>query len=251
MAALNIPWGGSLAMSRSLFGNPALFAEWSHHFGEDTSCHQVLRRLGLRLHYVPAVTMVNTESTDRKKGFSFIRRQLVSARLGHEKWLTVLLMGLATSFATLGLLIAAGLAFVESYLSFGFGLTGFLAVYLIGLGTSLAWANRSINRIVRARGETTHPLSLTTLWAVPITLIVYPACLISAALVRRIEWRGITYLIERGGRIRMQHYLPYMEAIQTPASKPTFSNQDCPPRKELHLPMNRNRNESVPHETAR
>jgi hypothetical protein len=201
----------------SVFRNPALFSMWSRSFGEDTSCHQVLRGMGLTLEYVPAVTMVNTEPTTAKKGLGFIRRQLVSARLGHEKWPVVLMMGLTTNIAVLGLLAVAGLALVKESWALGLGLTAILAVYVTGLGTSFAWANRNINGIVRARGESIHRLSWATMLAMPVTLMVYLACLISAALVRRVEWRGITYSLKSGGRIRMQAYFPYRDVTKISA----------------------------------
>src|SRR5262249_46351356 len=84
MAAFNIPWGGSMALRTSLFRETDLLERWSHSFGEDTSCHMAVRERGLRLANVPAVTMVNHEVTKGRNGFSFIQRQLISARLGHE-----------------------------------------------------------------------------------------------------------------------------------------------------------------------
>jgi cellulose synthase/poly-beta-1,6-N-acetylglucosamine synthase-like glycosyltransferase len=237
MVALDIPWGGSMALHSRLFRNPALFAKWSRNFGEDTCCNQVLKEIGLRLECVTAVTMVNREPTDGKKAFSFIRRQLISARIGHEKWPVVLVTGLATVSALAGMIIALVIAIAAGAWEWAALSAGIIGLYFTGLGLNLAWTHYHINRLVQARGEPTFSFAWQFALAVPCTLFVYFACLLSAALARRVEWRGITYSLEGKGRIRMTGYRPFGDPPENEASQSvsTPANHDCPVPKGCHL----------------
>jgi hypothetical protein len=208
-----------MALHTSLFRNPALLEMWSRNFGEDTCCNQVLQEIGLRLECVPAVTMVNKEPTDANKAFSFIRRQLVSARLGHEKWPVVLATGLATVLALAAVIVALVIAMVAGAWAWAVLLVGIMGLYFTGLGLSLAWTHYHINRLAQARGEPTFSFAWQTALAVPCTLFVYFACLLSAALARRVEWRGITYSLEGMGRIRMTGYRPFGNPSENEASQ--------------------------------
>jgi hypothetical protein len=223
MAALHIPWGGSLALRTSLFRDSDLFDCWSHSFGEDTSCHRVVRSQGLRLECVPAVTMVNHDSIGAKRGFAFIRRQLISARLGHENWPWVLAIGVGTPLVALGTMVLAGLTWATSGWALAAGLAAALALYALGLGLCLAWADRHIDQLVQARGEAAYSFSWRSLLAAPFTLAVYVACLVSAAFVRRVEWRGITYALEGARRIRMVAYRPYHSIAKERDAHPSLA----------------------------
>jgi hypothetical protein len=223
MAALHIPWGGSLALRASLFRDSDLFDCWSRSFGEDTSCYRVVRSEGMRLACVPAATMVNHDSIGPKRGCAFIRRQLVSARLGHENWPAVLALGLGTPLAVLGTMVLAGVAWAEGVWALAAGLAAALALYSLGLGLCLAWADRHINRLAQARGEAAYSFSWRSLLAAPFTMAVYVACLVSAAVVRRVEWRGITYNLEGARRIRMVEYRPFRSTIKERDPHPSLA----------------------------
>ena len=48
-----------------------------------------------------------------------------------------------------------------------------------------------------------------------LTQLLYPLIAIKAALMRKVEWRGITYSILPGKKISMDGYAPYQESSQT------------------------------------
>jgi hypothetical protein len=223
MAALHIPWGGSLALRTSLFRVSDLFDRWSRSFGEDTSCHRVVCSQGLRLEFVPAVTMVNHDSIGAKRGFAFIRRQLISARLGHENWPAVLALGLGTPLAVVAAMALAVATWAAGGWALASGLAAALVLYALGLGLCLAWADRQINRMVQARGEAPYSFSWPSLLAGPFTMAVYLACLVSASFVRRVEWRGITYTLEGARRIRMVEYRPFRNTVRERDPHPSLA----------------------------
>jgi hypothetical protein len=213
MAALKIPWGGSMALRASLCRSADMLSCWSRSFGEDTSCHRVLRSQGYRLACVPALTMVNRESIGSKGCFTFIRRQLVSARLGHENWPTVLAIGLGTPAAVLATAVCAAAALTNGEWELALGLASALAIYSFAMALCLGGADRQINRLLQARGEPRYPFTGRSLVTAPFTAAFYVACLISAAFVRRVEWRGITYVVEGANYLRMVHYRPIQSAV--------------------------------------
>jgi hypothetical protein len=167
--------------------------------------------------------MVNHDSIGAKRGFAFIRRQLVSARLGHENWPWVLTIGIGTPLLALLAMALAAVTWAAGGWALAAGLAVALALYALGLGLCLAWADRHINRLVQARGGSAYGFSWQSLLAGPFTMAVYVACLVSAAFVRRVEWRGITYALEGARRIRMTEYRPYRSAAQERDPHPSLA----------------------------
>jgi hypothetical protein len=96
-------------------------------------------------------------------------------------------------------------------------------VYSLALGLCWIVADRQINRLVQARGELPYSFPWRSLLAAPFAMAVYVACLISAAFVRRVEWRGITYKLEGDRRIRMVKYLPFCSAVQGRDPRPSLA----------------------------
>ena len=66
MYAFGIGWGGSLAIRTELLADARLTDKWSRILFEDTFTANEVRKLGHKLEFVPAATMVNKEVTDLK-----------------------------------------------------------------------------------------------------------------------------------------------------------------------------------------
>jgi hypothetical protein len=209
MVALHIPWGGSMALRRSLFRETDLLERWSRSFGEDTSCYTAVWKRGLRLANVPSAAMVNHEVIGGSSAFSFIQRQLISARQGHKNWAIVLTLGLCTALTTVLGLTSVTVAVVTGAWPAAIAWSTLLATYVLTLGLCLAWTDRRINRLIEERGEATYPFTGRCFMALPFTLFVYLSCLVTAALARQVQWRGITYAVESRRRLRMVKYRPY------------------------------------------
>jgi hypothetical protein len=209
MHTLHIPWGGSLAFRADILRRSDVLDRWAVGLVEDAGFYGVLDALGLRLRCVPAATMVNRESTDLPSCFRFIRRQMLNIRLYHSSWPFVLGHGLALSLAPV---LALGLlATVVAVGEWGTGglLAGGLAGYAVGMGALLMYLERPVRRLRRQRGALVSPLSWRTWAAIPLTQAVYAACLLSAAWLRVVDWRGITYHLRGPWDVRLVEYRPY------------------------------------------
>ena len=208
-----IPWGGSLALKTEVFRRCDLLDRWGNAFCEDTMLFGVLRKLGLRVAFVPSLMMVNREGCGMGDFFDWMRRQMLTARLYHPRWWAVMGHGAVTSvpqacalFVLLAALITrqgAAVAWV------GAG----LACYLASMVVMLALMERAIGVVVRSRGESTRWLSPVTVVrifaAIPVTQAMYAVALVSAMLLRHVRWRGVCYRIEKPLKIYLVQDRPW------------------------------------------
>ncbi len=207
MHALEIPWGGSMALRADVFRSPTFLNSWAVSLCDDTGVSPVLRQLGLRLQIVPAVTMMNHETIALRPCFSFVRRQVLSARLYHPAWPIILAIGLLSG----GTLLAGGVLLLLALIwgAWGAALCAGLTVAVhLGLGCGLVRLDGRIRQLVQ--NQTTPPaVSAKALLALLHTHVVYFAALVTAALLRRVDWRGVTYEVAGPWKVRLVEYRPY------------------------------------------
>jgi Glycosyl transferase family 21 len=220
MHAFDIPWGGTLALRAGLFREGGLLAEWRQSFCDDSGAGDLLRRLGQELRFLPALTMVNSESIDLKGACRFVRRQLLCPRMDLGRWPAILGANLAQALATL---VAAAMVLAGCYLGYGawvawFG--GALVLHLAGMLSALRLGEYLIRRIVRRRGQQVPPevRSWKLLPALLLTQVISWYYLIRAQFARRIRWRGIEYALGGPKRVRMGEYRPFQSARSQPHS---------------------------------
>ena len=187
MYAFCIPWGGSMAFRAELFRDTDLLECWKHSFCEDTPSYKVLRRLGLRLGFVPAATMVNPERIDLKPCFSFIRRQLFTTRLHHPRWPLIRAFGVGSG---LTLLLTAGMLLASVLVGDWFGIAllgGALTLFVFGLASALLWMDFALQQTAHRRGESFPPT--IPFWKLALagmlTQGVYMAALVSVSFLRK------------------------------------------------------------------
>lgn len=208
-----IPWGGTLALKRSVVRRSDLLERWGNALCEDTMLYGVLRSMGYRVAFVPSLMMVNREGCDLGNFYRWVRRQLLVARLYHPAWGLVVGHGLSVSIAQSAGVVALGAAAIAR--------NGYAAAWLVA-GMGLYWGimagllaaiESGVRRSVRAGDETVafmRPSDLPRVFAAMLlTQAVYAAALLSAMFLRTVDWRGIRYRVE-GAKIRMIEYKPYV-----------------------------------------
>jgi hypothetical protein len=201
MVAMDIPWGGTLAVRAQLVRDPALRAAWASAFVEDVSLGEYLRERGLRLRTLPRLTMVNVEATSLAACLRFLRRQLIAVRLHHPSWQRVLLTGVGMAVAppvTVALAWYAPVWRMPLLVLLGVGVVGTVLPLLAVLQRIRV---RSPRRLTA--------MKLTELPAWMATSYAYFWALLMAAFARRVEWRGISYAVGEGG-VRRLDDAPYL-----------------------------------------
>ena len=194
-----IPWGGSMALRRQLLQKNGLADHWQRCFCDDTGLGELMRRRGLRLCFLNALTLVNQESISLKACVSFIRRQLLCTRLDLRRWPFLLgaNVGAMLALATATCFLVAGLWYAHPWWVLGFG--GALLFHFVGQVSALLFGEWYVRRLVRQRGQPALPWCLS--WKLVLVPLLAEAinayCLVSALLARTVHWRGVDYIVPR------------------------------------------------------
>lgn len=213
MCLFDIPWGGTLAVRTSLIHEAELVKKWSRGFCEDTMLAKIVHDRGNTIAFVPSLIMVNRESTGLEDFYSWVSRQLLTARLYHKSWPLVASYGTATSCLLIAALVTTAIAIGwQNHHAALLAGGGFLIYQVCNM--ILLWrTERAIRQTVAVRGQPTDWISLTTAFRIPIyaqiAQVVYQLALIRAAFVKRVSWRGAEYSVTPDGAINLISDTPY------------------------------------------
>lgn len=209
----HVAWGGTLAVKTRVFRETDVLQRWGKAFCEDTMLLSVLKKLDLRVSFVPSLMMVNREECALSGYFYWVRRQLLTARLYHPAWLVVAGHGFVTTAAPLAALVVLIVALATGNTQAATWAGSALVLYEVSIAVLLVPMELAMRKIADSRGEISNWLSpagkLKCLAAMPLTQVVYPLALASSIFLRRTVWRGITYHIHGPQEIRMEKYQPY------------------------------------------
>jgi len=218
-------WGGGMAVRRETFDRAGVAAAWETAITDDTVIAQQIRRLGLRLVFVPACLTTSVEDCTLAGLYEYLFRHLALARVHNRpSWC---LMGAA--MAAVVLLYASGVAL---------GLLApscpelWPAAVLLLLHIPLqVVAGALIPLLVFHDAETAR-------WAPTLFLLeaVALAAFVASMLTRRVSWRGVHYELTApdrtvvvGGR-RRPLARPWLERVRAylrlwPRVRPTSGGE--------------------------
>lgn len=212
MLAMDIAWGGSIAMSKQVFQSPLLLESWSRMIWEDTYLKTLVTNLNLKLVFVPSATMINKEAISWQSCFTFITRQLLNARLYHSNWRFIFGFGIVSSISQLSLMSLFCIFMFQG----NFNWAGIIAAVLLFvsacIGAVICRVDSLIRQLVRERGEVMQRLPFSTIGVLWPTLFVYCAALVIAMNTRRIQWRGVIYSAASPFEVQIDHYEPYQHS---------------------------------------
>ena len=219
----NIGWGGSLAFRREVLHDAGFLGAWKNAFCEDTMVAETLQPLGLSLKRVPSLIMENTESTTLADAFRWIVRQTLTVRLHHRMWPLVMAHGVLTAIACYVTPVLICIAVIVGEYSNAWTLVRFFVLYQlfnIGLLMVIDHGNRKIlSKRASGRPSEQDASTLgTTIVATVLNQYLFPLAVYETWKLRSVDWRGITYGIDRSNRIEMEAYVPYREVCATRAA---------------------------------
>ncbi len=218
MTCYEIPWGGSLAIKRSVVEDCDLIQHWSDKFCEDTTLPAKLKARQLRMVRVPNLILNNDESTTLKATFHWVSRQLLTVRLYHSAWPFVVFHSLFSAtclvlcLALIPILFGSGYPIGGSLLAIGFA---FFQIINALLFSQIQKSNLAVinNRPVDCQVRPCHPGFAAFL----VTQILYPWATLKTIFTRVVSWRGISYAIRSRNQIEMIQYHPYPDTLGSPA----------------------------------
>jgi cellulose synthase/poly-beta-1,6-N-acetylglucosamine synthase-like glycosyltransferase len=215
MLAMDIAWGGSVAISRAVFESSTLRELWSQALWEDTCLKEAMSRLGLKLVFVPEITMVNEESTSLKSCQQFVTRQLLNIRFYHQSWGFISMLGICSALSQLTLIILTALYLFQEAFSLAAISAAILITASVCVGLVLWRLDMLIRQQVYRRGAMLKQLPWSTIMALCPTLALYFLALLSAMYARKIHWRGVIYEVESPFKVQIVHYEPYQNNLMS------------------------------------
>ncbi len=197
-----VVWGGSWAIRRDRFESLGLRAAWDRTIDDDLVAGRVFRRAGLRVIFEPVCMVVSPIDTTFSGLFSFLRRQYFITRFYTGFWWAVILA--AATFANLFFWgsLAACLGGLVSGL-WPSWIPGSLCALLYALGVVGGVLRHQVAMIYfpRHRRQLLRTRRLE-MWGSPLVALANWTGLIGSMLGRGITWRGITYRLDRHGRVQ-------------------------------------------------
>lgn len=211
---LDFSWGGSMALRREVFRHPQFSSRMRFCCNEEEAIREVRITAGLRLFTSPAVMLQNHEECTIRDCYRFLVRQLFWTRLFHPAWTLLLSQALAAYVLNCVAYVAGAWAVWQQAWPASLLYAGGAALFVTGNGLTLAWVHRAVTgRIAEDQSQRPARFSVVSwakLWgALPLTFLLYTWAVIGAALVRKVDWRGITYRVAPPKGIRMVRYQPY------------------------------------------
>jgi cellulose synthase/poly-beta-1,6-N-acetylglucosamine synthase-like glycosyltransferase len=216
------PWGGSMAMRLSVLRRSRLLEIWKQSVSVDVPIHKALQAMGLKVKFVPTVMMLNREECNLARCLCFITRQLLVTRLYNPQWLLIVAQVFTSTSAVVLTIALLLIALSSGNIGTAIGIAGGFACYILAMALQLVLVEQAVRRVVRSRGESMTRFSALMmakiLVAIPLTQLVYAVTVVSAILMRKVEWRGIMYQIKGPWNIRLIEYRPYQLSSQSVGS---------------------------------
>jgi glycosyltransferase involved in cell wall biosynthesis len=212
-------WGGCFAIKRRVLQESNLLKRWGRAFCDDTVLVVPVKKLGLRVAFVPSLMMINRENISLDGFYRWVCRQMVNVRLYHPAWPAVVMHGFASGIIPLVALAALLAGILKGDVTSSAIILAGLWIYAASLLISLISMVRSMRAIASSRSEPSRWISgwqvVKLVGAMPITQSIHLASITSGALAKSTSWRGIRYSIDGPWRVRMEQYIPYSAPQQS------------------------------------
>jgi ceramide glucosyltransferase len=195
-------WGGSWAIRRDVFDNIGLRDAWKGTLSDDLVASRLMRRAGLNVRFEPACVAASPLDQTLGQAMSFIRRQYVIARLYTFDWWLFSLVGAMFSnliwFGNLGVLALSLLTHSPSpWIPIA------VSAILYSVTVYRGWLRQGLVKVYFPHWEkASRPIKRFDIWANPLVELAHWIGVSSAAVGRRIVWRGIRYHVLPGGQVQ-------------------------------------------------
>jgi len=189
----NQAWGGSMAIRVDVFRRLGLDKIWPKALSDDLSLSRAVKKVGLKVAFVPACLVASHESITWRRLFEFSRRQFLITRIYAPKtWWFGLLSSL---YSVLGIWGAAGLAIYAATIQHK-NLDIFASVPVIFFVNQLGRAilrQRTAEKLLKHERRAMRAACLADILACWLWSLLLLFFIISSAFGRTIVWRRIRY----------------------------------------------------------
>jgi ceramide glucosyltransferase len=228
-------WGGSWAIRRDKFDACGLHTAWQGTLSDDLVASRVLRRARMRVEFEPACMLPSPLELNFGQMLEFLRRQYIVGRTyALRTWCLGFVAIVSTAVAFWG-----GIAAIGCGLAAGASWTWLPATFCLtwyALNVARGYLRRAIARVYFAdRFPALAGACRFDTWCVPVTALVNAATMLAAAVGTHITWRGNTYRIYQGGRIRLasEQRLDLPHGVRIDRAQEVFDMFQGKPRQQL------------------
>lgn len=218
-------WGGTLAIRREIACSETFLTAFARTPTEEQTCFEVLPKLGKTMYFASRLIQWNSESASFDGAETHLFRQLAWSRLFYPSWGSIVFGTGAMTCAVAASLVLAVAGIVTGKLLGTLPLTAtflFAASIVIALGQLHETLQQHVfSRQGRNLPHLTPPRAVELFAGLLCTLGVYIFALVRAQFAVAIVWRGIRYLIQTGGKIRMTEYRPWKRPVAAPREQAT------------------------------
>ncbi|MFN6565873.1 glycosyltransferase [Nostoc minutum NIES-26] len=213
MYLFGIPWGGTLAVKKEVLQQTGLLDKWGQAFGEDMMMHNILKKQGMRVKFVPSLIMLNREECDLLGLIDYLKRLVLYSRLYHPRWLALVSEAVSSILFPTAVIVLFLMALGDGQWDTAVQLLGGYGIYTLGLLLLMLILEQGVKQVIRAQGQPVTKLSVATvakmLIGIPLTQWVYGIAMLSSISISTVKWRGIVYRIQGPWNIRLVEYHPY------------------------------------------
>lgn len=207
MYHLSMPWGGCYAIRMSTVRRGGLIEKWAKVAALDMHTTDEMRHLGLKVHYVPSLMMVNRGTFSLPFAVNWIRRQLTWARLYNPAWPIIVLHTSVFVATMLAAAVLGPVCYYSGATSSALWAIGGLGSYLVMLTGLTGLMEVRIRARLRHGGQDVETYSWWTsipvFFAIPITQLVQLIAVLQATFLKRVAWRGSILEINGPNDIRV------------------------------------------------
>lgn len=186
-------WGGAMAIRREVFERADLESVWDKAVSDDLTLTAAVKKLGLRLQFVPSCIAVSYEASTLPQTLEFTNRQSLISRV----YLPPLWWSTAIGHASTNLLVLYGAACLAAWTATGDPALLLGALCLLLLPAQMANALWLFSSIVEILPAPIRPEVKRLRWRYVVTAPLASAMTLlntlHSARTRRMTWRGITY----------------------------------------------------------
>jgi ceramide glucosyltransferase len=187
-------WGGAMAIRREIFNQAHLEEAWDRAVSDDLTLTVAVRKLRLRLQFVPRCIAVSYEESSLAETLEFTNRQSLISRV----YFPPLWWSTALGHASANALTAYGVACLVTWAAGGGSSTlliGGACFLLVPLQLiNAAWLFGSVKDLLPAQIQADAArLRWHYVFMAPLASLMTLVNTLHAATTRRITWRGITY----------------------------------------------------------
>jgi cellulose synthase/poly-beta-1,6-N-acetylglucosamine synthase-like glycosyltransferase len=207
MYHLSMPWGGCYAIRTSTIRRGGLIEKWAKVAALDMHTTNEMRQLGLKVHYVPSLMMVNRGTFSLPFAVNWIRRQLTWARLYNRAWPIIVLHTCVFVATRLAAAVLGPVCYYLGATSAAWWAIGGLGSYLVMLTGLTGLMEVRIRTRLRHAGQKIEAYSWWTsipvFFVIPITQLVQLVAVLQATFLKRVAWRGSILEINGPNDIRV------------------------------------------------